>query len=117
MEVGNFTTKDLELVLQQTVNAANTIRETQPATFYGVAACAADLFNYLLEENKQLITLSVLTNEYYKNLLNLDKDIYIGLPVIVQKGGFEIDNSIVLNEEELAAFQASAAMIAKSIAI
>ena len=107
-----FTQNDLDLSFSLTRDAASKIRETQEGTRYGVAKCAEVLLNYLLGEGEQMLPLSMLTNDFYRTLLNLDHDIYIGMPVILKHGKLEIYNKIDLSARELEAYRESAAILA-----
>ena len=115
LDNSDFTTKDLNLAQSLTRDAAFQIRETQKGTTYGVAKCAEVLLDYLLGEDEHLLTLSMLTNEFYRSLLNLDHDIYISMPVLLKNGKIEIYNKIDLSVEELDAYRRSAAILANII--
>ncbi|MCP4437600.1 MAG: hypothetical protein GY810_01520 [Aureispira sp.] len=110
-----FSTQDLELAKKLTKTAAYQIRETQPGTTYGVSKCAEVLLDYLLGTEEHLLALSMLTNEHYRKLLNLDHDIYIGMPVKLKKGNIEVYNEINLSVEEREAYCKSAAILAEII--
>lgn len=112
LENSEFSAEDFDLAQKLTRDAAYQIRETQMGTTYGVAKCAEVLLGFLLGEGEHLLTLSMLTNEHYRLLLNLDHDIYIGLPVTIKKGKAEIYNEIVLSVEEYDAYKKSAAILA-----
>tara|TARA_R110002049_G_scaffold307558_1_gene508399 strand:- start:620 stop:1453 length:834 start_codon:yes stop_codon:yes gene_type:complete len=107
--------QDLELAASLTRNAAFEIRKTQKATTYGVSKCAATILDYLLGDEQYTIPLSVLTNEYFRKMLNLDHDIYISLPVIVNKGKIEINSGFEFTNEELNSLRKSAAILASII--
>lgn len=109
-----FTAELLELAHNSTINAAFEIRKTQAATKYAVSKCAEMLFEYALGEETDLIPLSLLTNDYYRKLLNLDRNIYISLPVRIKNGSFEIRDDIEFSGLELEAYQKSAQIIYKN---
>lgn len=115
LEDSFFTDEKLNFAKDLTLNAAYLIRETQKGTTYGVSKCAETLFNYLLDSEEHLLTLSVLTNEYYRKLLNLEQNIYISLPVLVKNNSIEITNEPKLSSAELEAFRESARIIAANI--
>lgn len=96
-----------------TQKAAFKIRETQEGTCYGVSKCAAALLDYLLSNEKHELTLSVKTNEHYRKLLDLDRDIYIGLPISIEKGEISTNDDFIFSDEELLALQKSSKVIAK----
>ena len=102
---------DLQQAHLLTLNAANKIRDTQDGTRYGVAKCAETILNYLLSEQEQLVCLSLETNDFYRTILKLEKNIFISMPVCVKKGKIEINNEINFSNEELIAFRKSAALL------
>lgn len=110
-----FTTELLDLAHNSTINAAFEIRKTQPATKYAVSKCAEMLFEYALGAETDLIPLSLLTNDHYRKLLNLDRDIYISLPVRIKNGSFEIRNDIHFTDLEVEAYRKSAQIISEKI--
>ena len=110
-----FRLKDLQLAQKHTREAANQIRKTQTGTTYGVSKCAEMIMDFLLSSDEHLLTLSMLTNEHYRSLLNLDHDIYISMPVIIKNGNIEIHNDIRLSDKEYDAYRKSAAILADII--
>ena len=115
LEHSAFSAKDLDLAAQLNKDAAYRIRETQTATRYGISKCAEVLLDYLLGVEEHFLSLSVLTNEHYRSLLQLDHNIYIGLPVKLKKGSLKIYNEINFSEVELAALRKSAAVLANNM--
>lgn len=107
-----FSEEDLHNAAELTKNAASEIRKTQTGTRYGVAKCAEVLFEYLLNTEERLLPLSILTNEHYRNLLQLERDICISLPVTLKNGKAEIYTELQLSEKELEAFRKSASILA-----
>lgn len=116
LEHAEFSPNDLDVAQRLTKNAAHQIRETQEGTTYGVSKCAEVLLDYLLGEDEHSLTLSMRTNEHYRSLLQLDHDIYISMPVILNKGRIEIDNEITFSAAECEAYRASADILADIIA-
>ncbi|MFT6166645.1 MAG: L-lactate dehydrogenase [Vicingaceae bacterium] len=110
-----FSAEDLHNAAELTKNAATEIRKTQTGTHYGVAKCAEVLFDYLLSKEKRLLPLSILTNEHYRNLLQLEHDICISLPVTLKNGKAEIYTDIQLSEKELEALRKSAATVTRAM--
>lgn len=108
---GLLSDEDLRKLAIQTRDAATEIRKTQDGTTYGVATCAAILLEYLLDGATHKLTLSARTNAHYRNILGLEEDIYIGLPVRLEKGHIKVDNTIELNKEELTALTTSAKLL------
>ena len=106
-----FSKNDLEKARLLTKDAAFQIRETQEGTTYGVSKCAEILLDYLLGTEEYFLTLSMLTNEHYRSLLNLEKDIYIGLPVKIKNGKISIRNLDSFWDDELSAYRRSAGIL------
>lgn len=103
----------LEQAVFKTKNAANQIRQTQEGTTYGVSICAEFLFNYLIDGGTYQLSLSVQTDEYYRELLQLKEDLYLGLPVIINSGEIELNRNITFSKDELMRMRNSAEIIEK----
>lgn len=110
-----FSKKDLKNTTALTKKAAFQIRETQEATTYGVSICAATLLDYFLSKEEYSLTLSMLTNEHYRSILLLEKNIYIGVPVFIKNGVITINNEVNMLEEELNAYRKSARILSETI--
>ena len=110
-----FSKQDLKNTTALTKKAAFQIRETQEATTYGVSICAATLLDYFLSKEEYSLTLSMLTNEHYRSLLLLEKNIYIGVPVFIKNGVITINNEVNMLEEELNAYRKSARILSETI--
>jgi L-lactate dehydrogenase len=113
LENSEFDKDQLKLAANLTRDAAFQIRETQEGTTYGVAKCAEVLLDYLLGKSEHSLTLSMLTNEHYRTLLNLEHNIYISQPVTIKNGKIEINNQISFSDDELDAYRKSAALLAE----
>ena len=114
-EYTEFTPEILEKAKQLTKSAAYQIRETQKGTTYGVSKCAEVLLDYLLENEERQLTLTMLTNQHYKDLLELDHDICISMPVLISNGIIQPNNSVQFSEDELADYKKSADILANII--
>lgn len=112
-ELAFFSPKLLEEAESLTRNAAFQIRETQGGTLYGISKCAETILNSLLSSEVSHYPLSILTNEHYNKLLNLDKSIYISVPIQISNKGIRIDNDIHLEGAELKLYQESAKIISE----
>lgn len=115
LDFSEFSPEKLEEAKEKTKDAAFQIRETQNGTKYGVTKCAAVLFDYLLGKEEHQLPLSVLTNQHYRSLLQLDYDIYISLPVKIKNGKVSISNELNLSEQELKALRQSAKLLNEHI--
>lgn len=110
-----FSKQDLEKARVLTRDAAFQIRETQEGTTYGVSKCAEVLLEYLLGDEEHSITLSMFTNDYYRSLLSLDHDIYIGVPVTIKNRQITMNDQIQFLDKELEDYQKSASILAEII--
>lgn len=111
LESSVFTKKSLERARQLTESSAAEIRKTQDATKYAVAKCAEILMNYVIDKKEHTLSVSILTNDHYRNLLQLDHDIYISLPITMKNGKFIINNDMKFSIEELEGLRKSAKII------
>ena len=110
-----FNVKVLQNAAEKTKNAAFEIRKTEPGTKYAVTKCAESIMTYLLSEEITTIPLSVRTNAFYNALLGLEKSVYISVPVDISRKGVQINESVVLNDEEIKALSLSAKAVASQL--
>lgn len=102
-------------VTELTKNAAFEIRETQDGTSYGVAKCAEYLFDQLVNDLPFEGPLSVLPDNFYTSLLNLEKPIYISLPVQLTNQGVRYKHLSHFTDSELNALKESASILKQNI--
>jgi len=107
-----FTPEVLDEAENLTRYAAFKIRETQKGTLYGISKCAETILNSLLSPYPSRFPLSMLTNDHYNKLLNLDESIYISVPAEISNRGIKIINNVQFDEKETEAFRESAEIIA-----
>ena len=105
----------LKNAAEKTKNAAFEIRKTEPGTKYAVTKCAESIMTYLLSEEVITVPLSVCTNTFYNKLLGLEKSIYLSVPVDISRKGIHINESIVLNDEEITELSISAKAVAAQL--
>lgn len=110
-----FTDKKLEKAQILTEAAAWEIRKTQDGTSYGVSKCAEIILDCILGQEDRLLTLSMQTNDYYRSQLQLDKNIFIGMPVMIKNGILEIKNDIQFLEKEWEAYRKSASILRENM--
>ena len=80
------------------------------SAYYSPAAATVEMVEAILKDKKRIMPVSAyLTGEYGL------KDIYIGVPVILGKGGVEKVIELKLSDEELSALQKSAAIYKEKI--
>ena len=87
-------------------NAAYEIIDRKGATYYGIGMCLVRITNAILNNENSIITVST----YDK-----DNDIFIGLPVIINKRGVKDRININLTEEEKNKLQNSIKFIKEAI--
>jgi L-lactate dehydrogenase len=75
------------------------------ATFYGIAACVADICAAIIHNQRRVLPLSSYHQEY---------DICISLPVILGENGIEGAVPLTLHEDEKARFEKSVQTIQES---
>lgn len=106
-----FTEELLLNAEELTRNAAFQIRETQSGTMYGVSACAVNIMNALLSDKSTLLPLSVMTNSFFTDLLEINTPISISIPIEVSNRGLKYVEHHGFNDSEITALRASAAII------
>lgn len=103
--------KQLDAIALNTIKAAAHIRKTQAGTWYGVAYCAYVIFKNILNRVGGPFSLCIKTNDYYREFLKADEDIYIGLPALFDGNEFMPDNNFEMNSMERELLQTSAAKL------
>ena len=68
--------KSYERIRTCLVQAAATIKKTQGATYYGIASAAVSIFDALIKGDVTSLPASVKINDYYKDLLGVQSDIF-----------------------------------------
>lgn len=108
LPVSNFLSQEqLEKVAADTmVGGATLTKLLGTSAWYAPGASVAFLVDSILHDRKRIIPCSVLLNGEYGQ-----KDICIGVPVIIGKNGWEEVVDVKLNDAEKALFEASAAKV------
>lgn len=112
LDLDEISSGTLDKASQLTRTAAFQIRETQIGTTYGVSMCSLSILDYIMSDATHTLPLSMLTNDYYRQLLGLQNDIYISVLVKIKNGNIE-SIPIELSDKELEMYQASAQLLAK----
>lgn len=94
---------------------ATRIRETEPATRYGVAQCALGIMETLLGRQNRIIAVSIRINAHFQRRLGIEDDIFMSLPCVVEGGKFRIVDDFPLSESELEGLRAAAVSIAAQL--
>ncbi|MBE6153119.1 MAG: L-lactate dehydrogenase [Firmicutes bacterium] len=82
----------LETIASSVKNSAYEIINRKGATYYGIGMCLVKITNSILDNDNSIITLSAFDKE---------KDIYYGMPCIVNKEGIKDIIKLDLNNEEI----------------
>jgi L-lactate dehydrogenase len=101
---------DLDQIFLNVRDAAYHIIERKGATYYGIAMGLVRLTKAILQNENSVLTVSAyLDGEYGQN------DIYIGVPVVVNRNGISKIVELDLNEEEKEKFTNSVQMLKKTM--
>lgn len=109
----HFSNDLLTKAAELTTNAAFQIRETQKGTMYGVSKCAEIIMDHLIEGNEVMIPLSIQTNTFFQELLELNHPIYISLPTMISASGVKAIQQVELTEHELIKLRESAKILSE----
>ncbi|WP_417899605.1 L-lactate dehydrogenase [Bacillus haimaensis] len=101
-EKEEYKEEDLEELFVNVRDAAYQIIERKGATYYGIAMGLVRLTKAILRNENSILTVSAYLDGEYDN-----KDIYIGVPAIVNRNGIRQVVELELNEKEKAQFQQS----------
>lgn len=103
-----FTDEKKHSFLQEVKHTAKQIRQTEKATKYGVSECVIAILRAFIEKENLQISLSVMINDFYKNLLQIKDNIFISLPCRISNENITIVNLESLEKNEIdALIQAS----------
>lgn len=101
----HITQNDLQNFAEETKNRVYEIIACKGATFFGIAACVAEICESIIFDQKRIIPLSC----YNKNF-----DVCFSMPVILGSNGIESILPITLDQEEQKALERSAQKLQKS---
>ena len=105
--INKFITKNEMDVIEANVrDAAYEIINRKGATYYGIGMCLVRITNAILNNENSIITVS--TDDS-------NKDVYIGLPTVINKNGADRKIFVELNEEEKNKLQNSIVLIKEVI--
>jgi L-lactate dehydrogenase len=99
LEFPGITTKDLDLIAEQTKNKVYDIILCKGSTFFGIATCVAAMCESIIFDQKKVFTLSVFNEEF---------GICLSMPAVLGERGIEKILPIPLSEGEQKQFTASA---------
>lgn len=107
---GKLTNEDLASIRDEAVNMAYRIIDLKRATFYGIGVCLARITKAILNDEKATLMIGAKVDGEYKT-----KGVYIGVPAIIGRHGWEsiIEWDLTAHEQEL--FSKSAATLQKAV--
>lgn len=110
MKDNNYPIEDLNKIHQNVVNAAYEIIEKKKATYYGIGMALNRLVRAILDDENSILTVSAYLGNQYGQ-----KDIFIGVPAIINKDGIRELLELELNSEEQCKLDDSCKLIRKMI--
>ncbi len=96
----------LNLIYEQTRDAAYQIIERKGATYYAVATGLIRIVEAILRDQATVLSVSSLIENYYD--IN---DVFLSLPTVIDRGGVERILRLKLDEKEITGLQNSAAVL------
>lgn len=96
----------LESIHKEVVNSAYEIIEKKKATYYGIGVALTRLIDAILDDENAILPVSTYQNGEYGH-----KDIYIGVPAVINRKGVRELLEMNITEEEQAKFDKSAIIL------
>ncbi|MFA6801198.1 MAG: L-lactate dehydrogenase [Acholeplasmataceae bacterium] len=87
---------DLEEIHNDVKNAAYEIIKRKKATYYGIGMTLVSITSAIINNDNRIVPISVYNNGIY----DIEKDLYIGLPAVLNSNGVHHVVKIKLNEKE-----------------
>ncbi len=98
---------DLEEIHQDVKNAAYEIIKRKKATYYGIGMTLVSITSAIINNENRIVPISV----YNDGIYDIDKDLYIGLPAVLNADGVHHVVKIKLNEKEDGQLKHSASVL------
>ncbi len=109
MPGGRFSLEEVQGLSCQVRDAAQQIIAAKNATYYGIGMALVRIARAILSNENSVLTVSArLWGEYGQ------KDVYAGVPCIVNQGGVDRVLELCLNEKEQESFRASCSVLLES---
>lgn len=99
--------EDLKLIHQNVKQAANEIIKRKQATYYGIGMTLVSITRAILENENRIIPISV----YNGGVFDIEEDLYIGLPAVLNRDGVHHVVSLKLDETETKELKLSASIL------
>ncbi|MEG1427297.1 MAG: L-lactate dehydrogenase, partial [Oscillospiraceae bacterium] len=107
--VGKFCLEEMENLSKEVKNAAQAIIEAKNATYYGIGMSLVRIARAILNNENSVLTVTArLWGQYGQ------RDVFIGVPCIVNKGGIDRVLELSLTEQETAQFAESCSVLRES---
>ncbi|MCI2082956.1 MAG: L-lactate dehydrogenase [Bacteroidales bacterium] len=107
--IPNADFNDLEEIHNSVKNAAYEIIKRKKATYYGIGMTLVSLTSFILNDDNRIVPISAYNGGTY----DIVKDLYIGLPAVLNATGVNHVVRLNLNKEEQAQLESSATMLRK----
>ncbi len=99
----NYCLEEMERIAEDVKNAAYEIISAKKATYYGIGMAMVRITRAILSDESSVLTVSTLLSGEYGQ-----KDLYIGVPAIINRKGVDRILELNLTEKELEKFKRSA---------
>jgi len=103
--------EDMDRIYNNVKNAAYEIIERKGATYYAIGIALVRITQAILNNENRILPISVLNGGVYA----VEKDVYIGLPAVINKDGIHHVVKLKLNQEELDKLNNSANILRKHL--
>ncbi len=103
--------EDMDRIYNNVKNAAYEIIERKGATYYAIGIALVRITQAILNNENRILPISVLNDGVYA----VEKDVYIGLPAVLNKDGIHHVVKLKLNPEELEKLNNSANILRKHL--
>ncbi len=99
--------EDLEKIHQDVKNAAYEIIKRKKATYYGIGMTLVSITSAIINNENRIVPVSV----YNDGVYDIEKDLYIGLPAVLNADGVHHVVNLKLNEKETLQLKHSAKVL------
>ena len=102
---------DLDDIYQEVKNAAYNIISRKKATYYGIGMALVRITSAIFNNENRIIPISV----YNDGVYDIEKDIYIGLPAVLNRDGVHHIVKLKLDSKEMDSLIKSANILKSNI--
>jgi L-lactate dehydrogenase len=103
--------EDLDHIYIKVRDAAQEIIKKKNSTYYGIGMALVRITNAIFDNENSILPVSV----YNDGVYNIDKDLYIGLPAVLNRDGVHHVVNLKLSEDEQAKLTKSAKILKSSL--